>query len=122
MTTSTDVFVPAGDQAALTQAYASVLRLRHWHHLLNEMLKQKQFKIPIHLAFGHEAAAVSVDRVMQGDDRLCLTHRNVAYNLARSKSLDAVLQHYRLMERPAQVGQMGSMNLVLDDTGIAYSS
>src|SRR5579872_4119556 len=74
----------------------AVLRLRHWHHLLNEMLKQRQFKIPIHLAFGHEAAAVAMDRSMETDDRLCLSHRNVAYNLARTKSLDAVLEHYRL--------------------------
>src|SRR5437016_5397666 len=47
----------------------AVLRLRHWHHLLNEMLKLRQFKIPIHLAFGHEAAAVAMDRSMERDDR-----------------------------------------------------
>lgn len=99
-----------------------VLRLRYWHHLLNEMLKQKQFRIPIHLAFGHEAAAIAMDRVMASDDVLCLTHRNVAYNLARAKSLDAVLTHYRLTPDPAGRGLMGSMNLAVPGTSIVYSS
>ena len=41
-----------------------VLKLRYWQHLINEMLKEKgNFKIPIHLAFGHEAAAVAARSV-----------------------------------------------------------
>ena len=103
-------------------AHVSVLRLRYWHHLLNEMLKQKQFKIPIHLGFGHEAAAVAMDRTMGPDDRLCLSHRNAAYNLARAKSLETVLEHYRLSERATPCAHMGSMNLATDGTSIAYSS
>lgn len=99
-----------------------VLRIRYWHHLLNEMLKKKLFKVPVHLAFGHEAAAVGMDRTMNSDDRLCLSHRNVAYNLARSKSLNAILRHYQLL-RPSRVGaHMGSMNLAIEEAGIAYSS
>ena len=99
-----------------------VLRVRYWHHLLNEMLKKKQFKIPIHLAFGHEAAAVAMDRSMGSDDKLCLSHRNVAYNLARAKSLDAVLNHYKLSTRSTTGALMGSMNLAVEATGIAYAS
>jgi pyruvate dehydrogenase E1 component alpha subunit len=107
---------------ALDPAVVGVLRLRYWQHLLNEMLKRKQFKIPIHLAFGHEAAAVAMDHTMGPDDRLCLSHRNAAYNLARAKSLDVVLEHYRLTERLTPCGLMGSMNLAVNDTSIAYSS
>lgn len=99
-----------------------VLRLRYWQHLLNEMLKRKQFKIPIHLAFGHEAAAVALDRCVGPDDAICLTHRNVAYNLARLRSLDAVLEHYRLAAKPNLPGLMGSMNLAAERTAIAYTS
>ena len=99
-----------------------VLRLRYWQHLLNEMLKRKQFKIPIHLAFGHEAAAVALNRCVGPDDAICLTHRNVAYNLARLKSLDAILEHYRLVARPNLPGLMGSMNLAAERTAIAYTS
>lgn len=111
----------AAPQVSEADALA-VLRLRHWHHLLNEMLKQRQFKIPIHLAFGHEAAAVAMDRSMEADDRLCLSHRNAAYNLARAKSLDAVLAHYRLAQPTPPGGLMGSMNLAVAGTAIAYSS
>ena len=101
---------------------AAVIRLRYWQHLLNEMLKQKKFKIPIHLAFGHEAAAVAVDHCMGPDDALCLSHRNGAYNLARAKSLQSVLAHYRLAPPSNRGALMGSMNLAVADTGIAYSS
>ena len=99
----------------------SVLRIRYWQHVLNEMLKEKKFKIPIHLAFGHEAAAVAMDQTMRPDDVICLSHRNAAYNLARAKSLDVVLDHYRLTPTIAP-GLMGSMNLAIEGTGIMYSS
>lgn len=110
------------DQMLSNRDAFDVIRTRYWHHLLNEMLKKKLFKVPVHLAFGHEAAAVGIDRTMNSDDRLCLTHRNVAYNLARSRSLTAVLRHYQLL-RPSRVGaHMGSMNLAIEEAGIAYSS
>src|SRR5712691_3497062 len=110
MSKVSDARVRAGGDAlaAYDPGVVAVLRLRYWHHLLNEMLKQKQFKIPIHLAFGHEAAAVAMDRTLGKDDALCLSHRNAAYNLVRAKSLDVVLEHYRLA-RPSALGAlMGS--------------
>lgn len=100
----------------------ALIRLRHWQHRLNEMLKAGRFKIPVHLAFGHEAAAVAMDLTMQADDALCVTHRNGAYNLARSKSLKAELAHYLLETRNDGLAQMASMNLAIDNTGIAYAS
>lgn len=126
MTKATEVRPFPADRAGSDPADAAdlvaVLRLRYWHHLLNEMLKQKQFKIPIHLAFGHEAAAVAMDRTLGPDDALCLSHRNVAYNLARAKSLDVVLEHYRLTQPSARGALMGSMNLAVEGTAIAYTS
>ncbi len=59
---------------------------------------------------------------MGPDDRLCLSHRNAAYNLARAKSLATVLEHYRLTQPSAPSGLMGSMNLAVEGTSIAYSS
>jgi TPP-dependent pyruvate/acetoin dehydrogenase alpha subunit len=100
----------------------AMIRLRYWQHQLNEMLKAGAFKSPVHLAFGHEAAAVGLDVTMGPEDRLCLTHRNGAYNLARSKSLEAEVAHYRLQRRDDTQGHMASMNLAMDETGIAYSS
>ncbi len=115
---------PASDRLAVyTEAEAlALVRLRYWQHLLNEMLKAGAFNIPVHLAFGHEAAAVGIDLTMQADDALCLTHRNGAYNLARAKSLARELEHYRLQTGDARTGEMASMNLAIANTGIAYSS
>lgn len=104
-----------------TDAYALV-RLRYWQHLINEMLKAKAFRVPVHLGVGHEAAAVAMDVSMQPDDVLCVTHRNGAYNLARSKSLRDELSHYRLDAQPDRPAQMASMNLAMTGTGIAYAS
>ena len=55
--------------------------------LTNELLKKGVFKIPVHLALGHESIAVAVDNVMKENDSLFLTHRNIHYNLARMCSL-----------------------------------
>ncbi len=126
MTKLTEEGLPTSDVsdsvATPDSSALAVLRLRYWQHLLNEMLKQRQFNIPIHLAFGHEGAAVAMDRTMTPDDSLCLSHRNAAYNLARVKSLETVLQHYRLTPRSTSGALMGSMNLVVDGTSIAYAS
>jgi TPP-dependent pyruvate/acetoin dehydrogenase alpha subunit len=100
-----------------------LIRLRYFQHQLNEMLKEDHFsKIPVHLAFGHEAAAVGIDLTLQPDDVLCVSHRNVAYNLARSKSLESALKHYRMEAYPAQLAQMASQNLAVDNTNIEYAS
>lgn len=100
-----------------------LIRLRYFQHQLNEMLKEKQFsKIPVHLAFGHEAVAVGIDLTLQPDDVLCVSHRNVAYNLARTKSIKSVIKHYRMEAHTAQIAQMASQNLAIDNTNIAYSS
>lgn len=109
-------------ESASESEMVDVIRLRYWHHIFNELLKRKKFKIPIHLGFGHEAAAVALDRCVGKNDAICLTHRNVAYNLARSKSLDVVLRHYQLESFPGQAELMGSMNLAVGATNIAYTS
>ena len=100
----------------------SVLQVRHSQHLLNEMLKQKRFAIPIHLAFGHEAIAVGLDFMMGSSDSLCLSHRNAAYNIARLKHFDQITSYYDLSSIHLNGIQMGSMNLAAFNTGICYSS
>lgn len=108
---------------AVTAAEAHALaRLRYWMHRLNELLKVGAFQVPVHLGFGYEAAAVGMDLTMEADDLLCLTHRNAAYNLARSKSLSGVIAQYRLEPRADGLAPLGSMNLAMPGSGIAYSS
>lgn len=110
------------DRMLLDRDALDILCIRYWHHRLNELLKKKLFAVPIHLGFGHEAAAVAMDRTMSPEDRLCLSHRNVAYNLARSKSLNDVLRYYQLSSPSMMGAHMGSMNLAIEDAGIPYSS
>lgn len=99
-----------------------IMRVRYWQHLINEMLKEKKFLVPIHLAFGHEASSCAINQVMTKDDRLCLTHRNISYNLARCECIETVLNHYLLTDLSKKNSHLGSMNLALQQFGVAYSS
>ncbi len=99
-----------------------ILKLRLAQMIINEEYKNGKFKIPIHLAFGHESIAVSVSNIMKSQDKLILTHRNVAYNLAREKSISPILDEYFLKPTGIMGGKMGSMNLINPMKGIVYSS
>jgi pyruvate dehydrogenase E1 component alpha subunit len=105
-------------------AARQVLQLRYWQMLFNEMLKASpaRFRIPIHLAIGHEALAAAVDAAMNPPDQLVLTHRNVAYHLARSGALEPVQLEYLLSAAGAGGGRMGSMNLVNPARQVVYTS
>lgn len=99
-----------------------MIRLRYWQHLLNEDLKKKAFKIPVHIAFGNEAIAVAVSNMMEPLDQLALTHRNVHYNLVRAGMLKPVNDEYKLLPEGIAGGQLGSMNLTNPERGVVYSS
>lgn len=99
-----------------------VLRLRLSQMLVNEEYKTGKFKIPIHLALGHEAIAVAVSAVMEEGDGLLPTHRNIAYNLAREGRLRPILDEYLLESSGLNEGHSGSMNLLNPRRGIPYAS
>lgn len=99
-----------------------VLRVRLSQMIINEKCKNDEFKIPIHLALGHEAIAVAVDHIMEDDDQLVLSHRNIHYNLARSKSLKPEIDEYLLKREGLAMGTLGSMNLANEEKNIVYTS
>jgi len=99
-----------------------VLRVRLGQMLINEKYKNGEFKIPIHLALGHEAIAVSVNSIMEENDKLILSHRNIHYNLAREKALKPEIDEYYLKKDGLAKGQLGSMNLANEKKGIIYTS
>jgi TPP-dependent pyruvate/acetoin dehydrogenase alpha subunit len=99
-----------------------ILRVRLSQMIINEKCKKNEFKIPIHLAFGHEAIAVAVDQVMGKDDQLTLTHRNIHYNLAKSGLLKPELDEYSLKKEGMGKGLLGSMNLANEKEGLVYTS
>ena len=102
--------------------FREVIRIRLSQLFINERIKKKEFKIPIHLALGHEAIAVAVSSTMQRDDQLVLSHRNIHYNLARESSLKPELDEYYLKASGLGEGKLGSMNLANPKRNIPYTS
>lgn len=99
-----------------------VLRARLGQLIINEKLKNKEFKIPVHLALGHEALAAAVNASLKGSDQLVLSHRNVHYNLVRCSSFKAHIDEYLLKNEGTAGGRLGSMNLANQKAGIVYTS
>ena len=99
-----------------------LIHMRLVQIFINERYKNKEFKIPIHLALGHEALAIAVDKAMEDGDRLILSHRNIHYNIARGATFRSLLDEYFLKPEGLSEGKQGSMNLSNPDRGILYTS
>jgi TPP-dependent pyruvate/acetoin dehydrogenase alpha subunit len=99
-----------------------LIRIRLSQVLVNEEYKAGKFKIPVHLSFGHEAIAVAVSNTLETHDKLLLSHRNMAYNLARSGKLRPVMDEYQLNVGGLAKARLGSMNLNNPEKNIIYSS
>ena len=102
--------------------FEQLIWLRLAQMFVNERYKKGDFKIPLHLAFGHEAIAVAVDQSMKNNDCLMLTHRNIHYNLSRMKTLKEDLDEYYLKYSGIAGGKQGSMNMTNPQKGIFYTS
>lgn len=100
----------------------SVLKLRMWQMEINEQLKKKRFKVPVHLGLGTEALVVAVSSIVQKNDNLLLTHRNAAFNLIRATDPMSVIREYEMSPTGISFGQLGSMNLSNPERGVVYSS
>jgi len=99
-----------------------VLRIRIGQLLVNDGLRRGDFRVPLHLALGHEGIAAAVDQVMQDGDQLLLSHRNIHYNLARCDDFAAEYREYLLQGDGLAGGTLGSMNLSNPARGVPYSS
>lgn len=99
-----------------------IIWLRLAQVMINELYKNKEFLVPIHLALGHETLAVAVDSAMQNNDNLFLSHRNIHYNLTRMGSLKEELDEYYLRDSGIANGRLGSMNLFNSAKNINYTS
>jgi pyruvate dehydrogenase E1 component alpha subunit len=99
-----------------------ILRIRLAQMMVNENYKDGQFKIPIHLAFGHETFVVAINEIMNDEDKLILTHRNIAFNLARLGKLRPIMDEYFLKSTGLDSAKSGSMNLINPSKGIIYTS
>ncbi len=99
-----------------------ILRIRFSQLIINEKYKGGEFRIPIHLALGHESIAVAVSEAMEKGDQLVLPHRNLHYNLARGASVRQIIDEFLLKGDGLAGGGLGSMNLVNKAAGIVYTS
>lgn len=113
---------PPSQPASPADPDHEVLRLRMAMLRINELVRDRAFSVPVHLALGHEAIAVAVVGAMGPADRLLLTHRNMHYNLAAAPSLRPVVDEYRLLDGGLARGRGGSMNLTNPPAGIVYTS
>lgn len=99
-----------------------LLMIRFSQILINEECKAGKFKIPVHLSLGHEAIAVAVSNTLNVQDKLLLSHRNMAYNLARLGTLKPIVEEYFLRASGIANGRLGSMNLSNKANNIIYTS
>lgn len=63
---------------------------------INEFYKKSNFLFLIHLAIGHEVLSASINKVINKNDGLILTHRNFHYNLIMSNSIKDQINEFRL--------------------------
>lgn len=88
-----------------------IYRLRNVQLAINSEIVANKFKVPVHLALGHEALAVSVVEAMSDDDSILLSHRNIHYHLALGANQDELIGEYNLDSTGLAGGKFGSMNL-----------
>ena len=99
-----------------------VLRNRQVQLQVNRMISNQEFKIPVHLALGHEAIAVGVSAAMESQDKILLSHRNIHYHLALGSTEEQLIQEYKLTTSGLAEGKFGSMNLTAPQNGNIYTS
>ena len=108
---------------------ANLVRLvRNLQLQIERDIRSKKFKIPVHLAIGHEAIAVAIASVSEGSegsegsDSIFLTHRNIHFQIALGASLQQIRDEYLLEPTGLGNGKMGSMNLASPLLGNLYTS
>jgi pyruvate dehydrogenase E1 component alpha subunit len=89
--------------------------------ILNELMKKKVFN-PVHLALGHEGVSEIINNFINLNDELILTHRNIAFNLARERNLKRIISELSYKTGGISLGEMGSMNMINKKKNINYSS
>jgi len=99
-----------------------ICELRSIQLEINRNIISGEFLIPIHLAIGHEALAVSVGEVLESEDKLLLTHRNIHYQLALNTTKDQLYSEYTLSQEGLAQGKLGSMNLMNPKKSNIYTS
>ncbi len=105
------------DQELLSAA----AKIRLQQLALNTLVTENVFKVPVHLAIGHELIAATAAQWMP-EDKFFLPHRNIHFNLASGIDFRKVVAELQLSEHGVNGGRSGSMNLASQFNGIVLSS
>ena len=100
----------------------SALTIRVAQLALNELMRNGTFKVPIHLALGHEFVALALAQAKGKEDVFILSHRNIHYQLALGVSFEAILAEALLREDGECGGTKGIMNMTSFARGNVYTS
>lgn len=106
----------------MNSIFENILWLRIAQFKINNFYKLGHFKIPVHLAFGHETIAACVTKIMNKNDHILLSHRNIHYNLLATKKIKPELNEFLLKKEGLSAGKLGSMNLSNRNKNIEYTS
>lgn len=105
-----------------TYLKSELLRIRTAQLGINKLLSNNDFLVPVHLALGHEAIAISVAEAMSASDLILLNHRNLHYQLALGATLTELVDEYKLKFSGLSQGRQGSMNLTAPKNKNIYTS
>ena len=90
--------------------------------IINEKIRAGIFKIPVHLALGHEAISEAISSVMHDSDKLICSHRNIHYQFSRGATISNILEEFQLSPKGLAAGKGGAMNLINPTGSIVYTS
>ena len=104
------------------EIYNLALKSRIFQLHINELMKKKIFKLPIHLAFGHEFVSSVVKINFKKKDKLLLTHRNIHFSSIFSKNVLKKYLKFSVRSNTKNYNSEGSMNYTDTNANIPYSS
>ena len=61
---------------------------------------------------GHEGLSETINLIVDVKDEYILTHRNIAFNLSREKSIHKIIAELKYQKEGISHGMMGSMNMI----------
>ena len=99
-----------------------VFENRNIQLLIARQINSGAYKIPVHLALGHEATATSIVATSEDGDLFSLTHRNVHFHIALGADFDSIDSEYKLFKNGLSGGLLGSMNMTNSLRGNVYTS
>lgn len=101
--------------------YKYAVKSREFQILINNKMKNNEYKIPIHFAFGHEFISALVKANFDSSkDKLFLTHRNIHFTSIFSK--DSKKNYFNFKKKKSIKLSFGSMNYLDKNSNIIYTS